>query len=123
MWARTTNDKQEPAGTFTEETRPTAEQVEILIDQAYQDVQATCVSGRIADHDVEAAKRAIALRAAYLIEISYFPEQRNAGEDSAYLQLKTLADEALQRFTTGGQLRDMFGVVPSEEGSGSGSGS
>ena len=111
LWARTTNEEQEEAGTFNDETRPTGTQAQNLIDQAVEDVQVVFVAGSVPEASESAARRAATLRAAYLIEITFFPEQANAGEDSAYLQLRSLSEAALQGLVVGTQLRDMFGVV------------
>lgn len=110
LWARTVDDGQETNGEFTADTQPTAVQAQMLLDQAFEDVRAVCVAGEIPERSVDAAKRATALRAAYLIELSFFPEQTADMADSPYLQLRYQAETALQSFILVSQLRDMFGA-------------
>jgi hypothetical protein len=72
-------------GTFTTETRPTANDVERLIDRATQQIVATvsldpaAFTDGLAPVGADAILReAISMRAALLIEGSYFPEQINS---------------------------------------------
>ncbi len=77
-------------GTFNTHTRPTADEVEDIIDQAVDEV-----SGKVQDVDQtlpygqtmgpgsayeRRCRRAVALQAAILIELSYFPEQIKTGQ-------------------------------------------
>lgn len=111
LWARTVDDEQESTGEFTENTAPTKVQAQKMLDQAYEDVRAVCVQGEIPERSYPAARRAITLRAAYLIELSYFPEQTTDTADSAYLQLRAQYEAALATFIRVAQLRDAFGAV------------
>lgn len=120
VWARTVDEEGDTSGTFTDDTQPSLAQVQELIRQAGEDVLAVCVQGAIPAGSEGAARRAIATRVAYLIEISYFPEQNTGGTDSPYLQLKEQADRALTTFVTAAQMRDMFGTEKADSGSGSG---
>lgn len=77
-------------GTFTADTRPTDQQALTLIGQAYDDVIG------VIDDDIPTtawrdASSAIALRAAMLIELSFWPDQVPLGR-SPYAQLKELYD-------------------------------
>lgn len=91
--SRTKDTNAVELGTFTNDTRPTAEQVRVLIDQAVQHV-----IGKV-DSDLPAAvfdeaKAVITLLSAMLVELSFFPEQIPTGR-SAYDRYKELYDEAL----------------------------
>jgi hypothetical protein len=81
-------------GTFTTRTRPTATEAQTLINMAQAQV-GSAVGGEVPTAAVDAAQQAVALRAALLIEASYFPEQIGSGE-SPYLQLANLAKEQTQ---------------------------
>ena len=76
---RTRTDSGEEAGTFDDTTTPTADQVQALIDLAL-----TEVSGHLDGLDVPAdldpaVARLVALRAAALVELSYFRVQQGDG--------------------------------------------
>lgn len=93
--ARTKDRHGNEIGTFTADTRPTFDEVLRLIDQAAEDVT------MLVDYDipVETYRQAagvICLRAAMLVELSYFPEQV-ANNRSAYPHYKELYDEMLVR--------------------------
>ena len=93
MRARTKTVNGDEIGTFTDETRPTGEEVNRIILQAANDVTSTY------DTDIPVAAyrwatQAITYRAAKLIEISYFPEQIATGR-SPYPEYNALFDEAL----------------------------
>lgn len=101
--ARTKTRGGSEAGTFnpaaspeSDLTRPTAEEVELVIADALGKV-----SGRIgvdiADTYWEDAKRLSALYAAMITELTYWPEQVNTGR-STYTQLKELWDEEWAEF-------------------------
>lgn len=76
--ARTKDDAGNELGTFTEDTRPTAVQVEELIRQAI-DTIANKVGNKVPDQLIPETQRLVALRAAMLVEASYFPEQVATG--------------------------------------------
>src|SRR4051794_37764424 len=86
--ARTKDDQGQELGTFTAATRPTDVQVSGLIATAQADViaQTGPLLGVLTQ---EAARSAVAMRTAMLVELSYFPEQvRN--DRSAYPEYERL---------------------------------
>lgn len=81
------------AGTFTENTRPTHDEVVDLIDLATRDVQiklGTTIPAAL----VQDARQTIALRAAMLVELSFYGDQISVSR-SPYTELKALYKEAL----------------------------
>jgi hypothetical protein len=84
--ARTKDNLGSELGTFTVNTRPTFESVNNIIDQAADDVT-TALDTDIPVEAYDYVKQAIALRAAMIIERSYFAEQINSNR-SPYPQLK-----------------------------------
>lgn len=114
--ARTKTEGGEEAGTFNPAaywtdnsgrgTRPTAEQATEQIANAIGDISGI-VGEDIDERFHEPAKRVVALRAALLIELSYFPEQVATGR-SPYAQLKELYDEAW------GNLKSALGIDTDE---------
>lgn len=82
----------EEIGTFNNETRPTGDQVQVLIDNAVAKVHARF--GDAIDDDLAgSARELVALRAALMIELSYFGEQIQP-DRGPYNALKELYDEA-----------------------------
>lgn len=87
------------AGTFTTATKPTAEEVERIIDQAVRRV-ASEIGVSPCSEDLQAdAKTCTAMFAAILVETSFFPETTsNAGSSAVRLealwkpQMNTLAE-------------------------------
>jgi hypothetical protein len=73
IMARTRTENGSPAGTFNNETFPTAEQVTTVINQAVSLMRPRL--GPVADSMVDQAQALAALRSAYMIELAYFPEQ------------------------------------------------
>ena len=104
--ARTVDEGGNVVTAFTEETRPTRLQVESMIEDAVEDVRGRFTSGNIPEGAYSAAYRAAALRAAYYVELSYFPEQ--AVENSPFLQLRALAEVAMSALIAHAQMRDLF---------------
>jgi len=96
--ARTKDSNGNELGTFTTTTRPTFNQVQILISDAARDVTGL-VDYDIPEESYPQARSVIALGAALLVELSYFPEQV-ASNRSPYDQLKALYDERLERLLT-----------------------
>lgn len=94
---RTKDAQGNELGTFTTATRPTADEVVLLIGQALEDVTdgapADTLPG-VPDTCVTRVQRAAALRAAMLVELTYYPEQISAGR-SPYEEFKALYAEAL----------------------------
>jgi hypothetical protein len=95
---RTKDDMGNELGTFNADTRPTDQQVLDLIGQAYDDVVAV-IDDDIPQESYRDARSVIALRAAMLVELSYWPDQVPLGR-SPYAQLKELYDEVLPRLQT-----------------------
>jgi hypothetical protein len=87
-------------GTFTdptssdEGTRPTASQVEGLIDNAVADVQSR-VATNMPEEFAPQANHVACLRAANLVELSYFPEQTDDGR-SVYQAYRLTYEEAVK---------------------------
>jgi hypothetical protein len=105
MRARTPDRWGDEEGTFNENTRPNAEQVEKEISDAVNEV-----SGHVGDLDQneqefpcvirmrERAKSAVIIYTAMLIEIGYFPEQ-TAGQLSPYDRLEKLYEKKIKTLT------------------------
>lgn len=96
--ARTRDANGNELGTFTDDgrTRPTAAEVETLIDFAAGDVIGN-IDGPLPQNLREEARRLVALGAALLVEGSYFPEQAGGPGE-------TVMDQ-YQRMYTAGVLR------------------
>lgn len=83
-------------GTFNSDTRPTEEQVLVLINTAVEDLAA--VVGTDLDESLWTRAATVAgYKASMLVELSYFPEQVARG-NSPYAQIKELYDEFLKNF-------------------------
>lgn len=103
-----TKDSAGSEGMFSSDTRPTDAQVADLIVQAEGDVLALTGTTMPADA-AKSAKSLIAIRAAMLTELSYWPEQVRS-DRSAYAEYKLLYDEGLA---------SLLGVLfPSADGGG-----
>jgi hypothetical protein len=126
--ARTQNDDDDEIGTFDDTTRPTGEEVELIIAQA-----TSIVLGRTGSVDSPPmtcdmapdirtnAQTCVTMLAVILIELSYFPEQvrsdRSAYEDYRSLwndQMRFLIDAAAE--CRGGE------ILPDQGGQGQGEG-
>jgi hypothetical protein len=95
--ARTKDTNGNELGTFTDDTRPTEDQTGELIDTAVADIESEI--GTVPDELQDAARRAAAIGAALLVELSFFPEQITTGR-SPYDQLKELYDARFTRLKT-----------------------
>lgn len=95
--ARTKDSHGVEQGDWTSDTRPTGPEVDVLIAQA-ADFVAAAVGG-VPDRCASAASAATLLRAAMLVELSYFPEQVRS-DRSPYPELKELYDTALESART-----------------------
>lgn len=94
--ARTYLDDGEQEGEFTTQTRPTFVQVEALINQAANEVAAR-LGQDVEDDRLRAfARNIVAIRAAMMIELSYFPEQADEDATTVYKELKALYEDELQ---------------------------
>jgi hypothetical protein len=98
-------------GTFTAETRPTGDQVTDLIAQA-GGTAASWAGADLAEPIWPMAAAYVAIRAALLVELTYFPEQVATGR-SPYAELKALADE---------QRKDLAGAISEAGGNPAGGG-
>jgi hypothetical protein len=94
--ARTRDQFGNEVGTFNANTRPTESQVVSLIRLAADHVTATVGTRELPAGLMRMARTAVALRAAMLVELSYFPEQVQAGR-SPYEQLRAMYDAELVR--------------------------
>lgn len=82
--ARTKNQYDKLEGTFTTETRPTATQVTALIDRSAQVVSLELgVPQSRMGSLLDQAKAVVAVRTAWQIEVSFFPNQVESGDSSA----------------------------------------
>lgn len=98
-----TNVMGQERGTFDADTRPTADEVEQLIEQAVADV-ASRVGESIPAGRASEATRLAALQTAALIEASYFPHELDS-DRSAYRQYSAMylsGITALQQSIPGG---------------------
>jgi hypothetical protein len=84
--ARTKDQFGNELGTFTADTRPTDDQTLVLIGQAYDYVTSRSDTD-LPEESWRAARSAIALKAAMLVELSYWPDQIPAGQ-SPYAMLR-----------------------------------
>jgi hypothetical protein len=91
--ARTKSDGGQELGTFTTQTRPTADQVGRLITLAAAEVTAN-LNRPVMEPFGDAARSVIALRTAMHIEVSYFPEDTES-RDSAFARLSLQYDAAV----------------------------
>lgn len=110
--ARTKAGMQE-LGTFNDTTRPTGKQVEGLIRQATADVSMR-VGVEIPETLVASARHVCTLRAAQLVELSYFPEQQEGAALSPYQTLRLSYEEALDKLVKAVQIRSLFSETSDE---------
>jgi len=96
--ARTKDSQGREVGTFTPDTRPTADQVEAHIQSALALVS-TRLPKVVPAKLIPAVQSLVAYRAALQIEKSYFPEQVRA-DRSAYTQLRDEYNEDLAALLT-----------------------
>lgn len=98
--ARTKDVNGNELGTFNSDTRPTDEEVDLIIGNASSDVYAELGEVDALENESlqTAVSRLIALRAAMLIELSYFPEQVQ-NDRSPFEHLRDMYNEALPRMT------------------------
>lgn len=91
--ARTKDADGAELGTFTDATRPTADEVERLIARAYGDVS-TQTGAVLGERLALEAAAMVALRAAMFVELSYFPEQVRT-DRSAYQEYERIYDAGM----------------------------
>lgn len=92
--ARTKDNEGREVGLWTEATRPTLGQVEELIDLARGQVEG---SYGITEACRQGFERLVALRAAQLVELSFFPEQIRS-DRSPYPYLENMFNQALDGY-------------------------
>lgn len=92
LTARTKDSAGRELGRWTDETRPTAQQVQMRIDIA-RSLVAKEAGGPIPDECAEGAESAVALLAAMLCEAAFWPEQV-VNNQSSYDRLSNLYDQA-----------------------------
>lgn len=105
-------DGQTYLGSFTDNTRPTRDEVEALIAQVGQMINGVFAAAEIPESSWEAAKQAAVLRTAQFIEISFTPERTDDSDTVPSLRL--LADAALNTLIAGANVRDFFAEATSE---------
>lgn len=106
--ARTRDTQGNEVGTFTADTRPTADQVTLLLNTAVGDL-AAAVGTDLPEKLWPQAAVVAAYKGAMLVELSYFPEQVATGR-SPYEQIRELYLEALRSLTA--SIDDAGGHVP-----------
>jgi hypothetical protein len=92
-----TVDENGNRGAFTSSTNPTDDQVDELIGRAVDEVRRRGGPTLASTDDeslIAAARELAAIRAAMLVELSYYPEQANE-DSSAYARLKEMWDEQM----------------------------
>jgi hypothetical protein len=82
-------------GEWTTTTQPTLAEVQELIVSAQEQVASEIHASEIPANVVAAARQAVVLRTALLIEDSHFSEQIGSG-DSPFLQLRELGDAQIE---------------------------
>lgn len=91
--ARTKDSNGNELGTFNENTRPSADSVTALIEQATSLVTATA-NNDVPERLWPLARHCASLRSAMICELTYFPEQVQR-ENSAYEHYRELYDSAM----------------------------
>lgn len=81
--ARTYDSNGVEVGTFNSQTRPTAQQVQEIIEGSISEVRVQA-GDEIPDRLVATARQAVVLRTAASIERSYYPEQAADRDNNAY---------------------------------------
>lgn len=81
--------------TFNEETRPTLEEVEDLIDMAEFEVKSRLEHTITDEEEAKYAKNVVALRAAMGVELEYSPNEQSDSEDKTYTKLKDLYEQGM----------------------------
>lgn len=97
MRARTRNDLGDELGTFNEETRPTGDEAQSMIDQAL-DLVSPRLGGSVPDRLEGLARSIVTLRAAMLVEASYSPEGDGPETATAYSRFETQYQDALEAY-------------------------
>lgn len=126
--ARTVDAQGRELGTFTNDTRPTASEVTLMISEAVNEAEVVIgntipdapgdptAEGYDKDALRKAALRIVALRAAALVELSYFPEQVARGA-SPYAQYQESFNQGLARLQNAIEAAE-GGEQPGDSGAG-----
>lgn len=114
--ARTKDTNGAELGTFNENTRPTGDEVDRIIDKAAFRVQSR-VGTEIPEAAWSMAGETIALLASMLIELSYWPEQVRS-DKSPYEKLKELYNESLTDLANAIREENSGGEIGSGDNSG-----
>lgn len=96
--------------TFTVTTRPTAAEVQRLIDTAYGTVMGRII-GTVPDEFVAEARHAVALYAAILVELSFFREQADDAAVKVLRELYAAAMATLKQSVRDASPRPAFGSL------------
>lgn len=92
--ARTRDDDGNELGTFTDDTRPTGDEVTDFVTFAVSEVTLRIpASGDLPDALIAYARRLVAIRAAMSVELSFDPDR--TGDDTAYARLKEWYDTGM----------------------------
>lgn len=108
--ARTVDDDGNELGTFNDNTRPTGDGVQDLIETQCSIIDAD--SGEVPERLFVTARRVAALGTACLVELTYFPNEVASGRSPyEHLNLRYLADlkrliEGIAAINAGGDLGD-----------------
>lgn len=95
LHARTKDNTGNELGVFTAATRPTAEQVEKLIDQAVGEIVMR-VACDMPTEFVAAAREAAVLRTVMFIELGYYPEHGTGADRTTYTSARLTYNEVLE---------------------------
>jgi hypothetical protein len=93
--ARTKDSVGTEVGTFNDDTRPTGDQVEELIDQAMGEVSVR-VGMELPDQFLAMARQAVTLRTVMLIEMGNYPEHSVGADRTVYTSARLTYDEILK---------------------------
>jgi hypothetical protein len=92
--ARTKDSSGEELGEWTDDTRPTLDEVQDIVDLAVDELTSAIGGADVPDACTRGARSTSALLASMLVELSYFPEQVRS-DRSAYSEYKDLYDKQL----------------------------
>lgn len=108
--ARLKDDDGNYGTTFDADTRPTGDEAQALLNNAVAIVRGMFTADDVPANCQNLASEAAILKAALFVELSYFPEQ--AQDNSPYLQLRALSDQAMATLIARATALDMFGEDP-----------
>jgi hypothetical protein len=111
--ARTKTVGGDEIGTFNQNTRPTDDEVEALINEALDEVLGKIKTPTSGSDYERRARGAVALYAAILVETSYFPEQVGSGKSAAATYEK-LYDSRIKALIAEGETGEPEGMGDSD---------